>query len=65
MSEQAWWLDPRHDRRPEGAVARRQHTLVQPKGFAHQVCRHCGLVALNNPATRHALRRGCWKYADE
>lgn len=60
-----WWLEPKYNRKPYGAVSRRPHAMHTLKNITKPVCRHCGLVALNNAATRHALRQGCWKYADE
>jgi hypothetical protein len=60
-----WWLLPKYTRKPEGALALRPHQMRSFRGLSKPVCAYCGLVALNNDATRHALRRGCWKYKDE
>lgn len=54
------------DRRPNGAVAKRPHSMAKFRWrFPWVVCKHCGLVGLNNDATRKAIKEGCWKYADE
>jgi len=60
-----WWLEHSRNRKPPGATGRRPHAMGAIKGISKPVCKHCGLVALNNPATKYALKQGCWRYADE
>lgn len=60
-----WWLDPKYNRKPHPAAVRRPHAMKPIRGIPKPVCNHCGLVALNNDATRYALKQGCWKFPDE
>ena len=56
-------LEPR---RPADVVGTRAHT---PRKILRRipwlVCSRCGLVYLNNEATRRAIRAGCWVWRDE
>lgn len=53
------------EKKPEGAVCRRPHNPRSMKRFPWPVCRFCGLVYLKNERTKKAIRKGCWKWADE
>jgi hypothetical protein len=54
------------DKKPEGAIRRTPHAMYKLfKRLPWFVCKHCGLVNLQNEATKKALRQGCWIYEDE
>lgn len=53
---------------PPGVVGIRNHSwgAIGKKSRIHwPMCKHCGLLALKNDATRRARRCGCYKWADE
>ena len=49
---------------PEGVTGIRPHEMTA-KVLHWPRCKHCGLVALRNDATRAKLREGCYVWADE
>lgn len=60
-----WWLEAKRLAKPDWATRLRPHSPSTMKGVSKPVCSLCGLIYLNNDATRHAIKRGCWKAKDE
>lgn len=59
-------VTPNRSKWPKGVVGIRPHSLrTLHKRFPWACCKYCGLVKLNNDATRRALRVGCYRWSDE